>query len=277
LEDYARAAGFDTPAEAQASYARYVKNIEGMRRKGLPAHLDRIAQESAASEYYSRLSGEVQARNVQTRRDMSAEERRATPPWQTQDVPDEQQIVRMSADGPQESRKILPQDVLKFLKDAGVPARKFEASTGTEYVQFKDPNVPKGAQPPVINEPPVVRIPKDGHSARPATDAQVANRFDTAPPHKKFWRFSAPTENRGGGSYEDWENLAAALKWRTSRSPDGQFLIRPDQEPRGARYSGAPKPEPDAGPDLSPDQLKLLGSLAPAELIAFLNAVHGDD
>lgn len=43
---------------------------------------------------YRRLAGEVEARNVSTRRDMSPEELRATPPWQTQDVPDELQIVR---------------------------------------------------------------------------------------------------------------------------------------------------------------------------------------
>lgn len=45
-------------------------------------------------EQYNRLGGEVEARNVQTRRDMTASERRATPPWQTQDVPDDMQILR---------------------------------------------------------------------------------------------------------------------------------------------------------------------------------------
>jgi hypothetical protein len=45
-------------------------------------------------EGYHRLAGETEARNVQARRNMTAEERRATPPWKTQDVPDEQQIVR---------------------------------------------------------------------------------------------------------------------------------------------------------------------------------------
>lgn len=45
-------------------------------------------------EVYDRLAGEVEARNVQTRRDFTPEERRTRPPWETQDVPDEQQIVR---------------------------------------------------------------------------------------------------------------------------------------------------------------------------------------
>ena len=43
---------------------------------------------------YRRTSGEVEARNVQARMNMSPAERRAKAPWLTQDVPDEQQIVR---------------------------------------------------------------------------------------------------------------------------------------------------------------------------------------
>lgn len=42
---------------------------------------------------YNRLAGEVEARNVQARRDMTADERRMSPPWATQDVPDDEQIV----------------------------------------------------------------------------------------------------------------------------------------------------------------------------------------
>ena len=45
-------------------------------------------------EVYRRTAGEVEARNVQTRINMSPAERRATPPWRTQDVPDDQQIIR---------------------------------------------------------------------------------------------------------------------------------------------------------------------------------------
>jgi len=43
---------------------------------------------------YRRLAGEVEARNVQSRMNMTPDQRRATPPWLTQDVPDDQQIVR---------------------------------------------------------------------------------------------------------------------------------------------------------------------------------------
>jgi hypothetical protein len=46
------------------------------------------------TEAYRRLAGEVEARNVQTRMDMTPADRRARPPWTTQDVPDDQQILR---------------------------------------------------------------------------------------------------------------------------------------------------------------------------------------
>ena len=51
-------------------------------------------------DQYKRLAGETEARNVQARRDMTPDQRRATPPWETQDVPDEQQIVRFGTGGP---------------------------------------------------------------------------------------------------------------------------------------------------------------------------------
>jgi hypothetical protein len=48
----------------------------------------------SAHEAYTRLAGEVEARNAQHRMNMTPEQRRANPPWRTQDLPDEQQIVR---------------------------------------------------------------------------------------------------------------------------------------------------------------------------------------
>jgi hypothetical protein len=43
---------------------------------------------------YKRLAGEVESRNVQTRMGMSPEQRRMTPPWKTEDIPGDQQLVR---------------------------------------------------------------------------------------------------------------------------------------------------------------------------------------
>jgi hypothetical protein len=45
-------------------------------------------------DLYRRTAGEVEARNVQTRRDFTKEERRRIAPWETEDVPREHQIVR---------------------------------------------------------------------------------------------------------------------------------------------------------------------------------------
>ena len=56
--------------------------------------LDRRMDREAAVEGYRRLAGEVESRNVENRLNMTADQRRATPPWLTQDVPDELQIIR---------------------------------------------------------------------------------------------------------------------------------------------------------------------------------------
>lgn len=48
---------------------------------------------------YKRMAGEVEARNVQARRNMTPDQRRAVPPWETQDTPMDRQIVRHLARG----------------------------------------------------------------------------------------------------------------------------------------------------------------------------------
>lgn len=53
----------------------------------------RVAREDP-HDLYKRHAGEVEARNVQTRMNMSPDERRAKPPWETQDIPDARQIIR---------------------------------------------------------------------------------------------------------------------------------------------------------------------------------------
>lgn len=59
--------------------------------------LDRIGpklQQQAAENVYSHLAGEVDANNVVGRRNMTPAQLQATPPWETQDIPYDQQIVR---------------------------------------------------------------------------------------------------------------------------------------------------------------------------------------
>ena len=45
---------------------------------------------------YFKLAGEVEARNAQFRANMTPEERAATPPWETEDVPESRQIVKFA-------------------------------------------------------------------------------------------------------------------------------------------------------------------------------------
>jgi len=72
---------------------------------------------------YKRLAGETEARNVQTRRDFTPEERRARRPWETQDVPDDQQIVRFGS-GKAESRpKAGPQKLPAQSGFGGAPTK----------------------------------------------------------------------------------------------------------------------------------------------------------
>jgi hypothetical protein len=98
LEDFAREAGYDSPADAAVDHAKYVKAIEQMRKNGVPANLDKAAQEGAAQDWYKRLAGEAEARAVQERMSMTADERKARPFWLDYDVPEDQQIVRFGGD-----------------------------------------------------------------------------------------------------------------------------------------------------------------------------------
>ena len=51
------------------------------------------------TKIYNAFSGEVEARNVESRLDMTPEERASRPPWETEDVPESEQIVRTGDGG----------------------------------------------------------------------------------------------------------------------------------------------------------------------------------
>ena len=57
-------------------------------------------------EKYMRLAGEVEARNVQTRLDMTPEQRRATPPWKTEDRLRGEQVVKYDSRGGDQLAKL---------------------------------------------------------------------------------------------------------------------------------------------------------------------------
>lgn len=76
-----------------APYAARLEKAKAEYR-AVMAEREALADPKARMDGYRRLAGETEARNVQTRRDFTPEERRARPPWETQDVPDDQQIIR---------------------------------------------------------------------------------------------------------------------------------------------------------------------------------------
>lgn len=89
----------------------------GNLAKAPPADRDRVASlrqfQKGLNDYeiYRRLVGETEARNVQTRMNMTAAERRQKAPWETQDVPDEHQIIRDAPSGGPQRSVGEPQDV----------------------------------------------------------------------------------------------------------------------------------------------------------------------
>jgi len=85
----------------------------------------------AEFEAYQRLGGEAEARNVQTRLDMTPDERRATPPWETLDVPEDELIYR---GGSGVSKSQAPVDVASSIK----PARKTERLYHASPVDFDE-------------------------------------------------------------------------------------------------------------------------------------------
>ena len=68
-----------------------VYGLEGHKKKLYDAY---GTLKNNPHESYMRLGGEAEARNVQTRMSMTPDERRAKPPWETLDVPEDELIYR---------------------------------------------------------------------------------------------------------------------------------------------------------------------------------------
>lgn len=73
--------------------------LRAFRARGKGGALEGGAIDRAeAYNQYRRLAGEVESRNVERRANWNAEARREIPPWETQDVPDADQILRFVSD-----------------------------------------------------------------------------------------------------------------------------------------------------------------------------------
>jgi hypothetical protein len=85
-----------------AQVKRNIRKLERQRDKLIPKvrkfqDVDRRFNDLKGMEdfdLYQRLAGEAEARNVQTRRDFTPQQRRASTPWSTLDVPENELIIR---------------------------------------------------------------------------------------------------------------------------------------------------------------------------------------
>lgn len=93
-----------------------IQERESFSRGGLPSYFDNLSQDDAF-DAYQRLAGEVEARNAEARRNMSAAERRATPPWETQDTPNALQILRQPSGGPSLSVQSPADEIARMLRE----------------------------------------------------------------------------------------------------------------------------------------------------------------
>lgn len=127
---------------------------------------------------------------------------------------------------------VTPENVEGWLRSAGIKDIKIEerGADKTKYLTFTDP------ERSLKNAKTYVRIPTDAaqHPGRgPKNTEKGGGRLDTASGVGNDGRPVNPLigKNASGGAYADWNNLIDALKFRLSRSPDGQFLVPPGQEP----------------------------------------------
>lgn len=87
-----------------------------------------LANAGTPAQAYGKAAGEVESRNTESRMNMTPAQRQATPPWLTQDTPNEQQIVRLSPGGPQLSLTPVDHD-------------PFAGTTETQPVQSAQPSI----------------------------------------------------------------------------------------------------------------------------------------
>ena len=88
LLDTANAVLADPARSSEHAFAQSLKD-DVEKRLGL-------SRDIAGSNYYKSLAGEVEARAVEARRDLTPAQRAARPPWLDYDVPESEQIVRFT-------------------------------------------------------------------------------------------------------------------------------------------------------------------------------------
>lgn len=136
--------------------------------------------------------------------------------------------------GKDPKKEVTVDNVVQWLKDAGANVLSVaeKGKSKTTYIKFEDPLNPyvRGR----MQAMPTVRIPKDEHIGKVGRYEEGGLVIDTGTrmPDMRDVDPSVLAKNVSGESYSDWTALVDAMKWRLSRSPDGNFLISPGREPK---------------------------------------------
>jgi len=174
---------------------------------------------------------------------MTEHEYRLQQLWETNAEIDagKREAFQLMATGRNAKKDITPQNIKDWLEAAGVKNVEITtAGSGTKYVKFPDPA--RGGSGKTE-----VRVSGDQH---PSGIPSKTDIIDTA--SGEFKGGLSPTQERiradrnrnvSDQSYSDWGNLIEALKFRLSKSPDGQWLVSPDQAPRPGSFWNSRKLE----------------------------------
>ncbi len=81
------------------SIAKQLAEARGLNWAEMPKADRRKIVDDILYQAYRRHAGEVESRNVQTRMNMTPAERKASPPWTTEDIPMDQQIIAKRSGG----------------------------------------------------------------------------------------------------------------------------------------------------------------------------------
>ena len=128
--------------------------------------------------------------------------------------------------------KVTVEKVTSWLKSVGI--KNVEVKThegGTKYLYFTDPDNANALSRNGLTE---IRIPDDGHAGRPLRKNEFGGgRIDTGdrPGSIQGYPVRDASLNASGETYSTMAELLDALKWRLSKSHDGQFLVPPGREP----------------------------------------------
>lgn len=146
-----------------------------------------LTDRQLAFEMYQRLAGEVEARNTQKRQDFTPNMRRNIPPWETQDYPNDSQIIaeytgkQLSKEYPNDLPPALAEDTT-----AG-PERRYPGDPSLEVSGEDKPEEPHKMTPEQFG---------DYLAAKYGADVNLAPQRDDI----KLQHIAVPAERRGQGT-----------------------------------------------------------------------------